>query len=462
MDITLAGGVVTYEPTDDQLGRVSLELAAMDGEVGGGVVPLPDPTAVIGIHTGRQVRVDEAGVCVSNGFLLDRTYVKGPQPQAPAYEYNFAVMDANALLHGFRMEHVRPAETAYTRVLAVIGDLPGGVITTWVLSPGDYTMPAKTYATDNGWDDLITDIAEFTGKTTFLHDTSAGVRCLHMHVLTTGHTSGLSISDVPTAVNGTTVFAPQSPEATFTSVDTANDVKGRDQAGRTSTATDSASITAHDADGLKHQVLRDFEAGSQADLDQKVAVFLANQKDDQINYSCTIGPLDFSALSKIRGGDLISVTSSVMGLSAASKRISHMTLVPYGTPPAPGLWNASLEMGAPKRRRSRGKPTVKGVVVDPGVVGGNGNGACCPPWDGTGSPASGQQVLMEYVADGDAVTTAFSTGYPYTAGTLRVYFNSVNHTFEKTEDDPTTGAFSVATAPTLVPLQQVFASYYAA
>lgn len=101
-------------------------------------------------------------------------------------------------------------------------------------------------------------------------------------------------------------------------------------------------------------------------------------------------------------------------------------------------------------------------VYGPGGLVETAGGGCCPPWDGVGSPASGQQVLMEYIADGDGSTTTFTTGYPYSAGSLRVYFNSVNKTYDKTEDDPTTGDFSVGTAPTASPLQVVFASYYAA
>lgn len=474
MDITLAGGVITYEPTNDQLSRVSIALAAMDGEFGGGVLPVPDPTTAISIHTGRKARIDEAGVCISNGFILDRENLKGPQPQAGAREYGFGIMDANALLHGFRMEHVRPAETGYARVLACIGDLPGGTIYTYVSSAGEYTMPAKTYATDGGWEELITDLVEFTGKTLFLHDTVTGARCLHYHALTLGHTCGLTISDNPSAVDGVTVFAPQQPDVIVTSVDLTNDVKGRDQAGRTATATDATSITNHDADGLKHQTLKDFEAGSQSDLNQKVAVFLANQKEDQNTYSCSIGPLDSGALYRIRVGDLITITSQVMGLSANALRISHMTLTPYGSPPSPGLWNAALEMGAPKRRRSRTKPVLNGVVIGPGTTGGGGGGGggtstgCCPPWDGIGSPTSGQQVFYAFVADGDGVTTAWTTAFPYMSATLRVYLvdtstgASTNVTGDSTEDDNTTGAFSLGTiVPTASPLQKIYVSYYA-
>src|SRR4029077_10925932 len=234
--------------------------------------------------------------------------------------------DPNAILDGFRVIRSRPAETDYARVIAFAAlDLASwSVDTTWVLSASSVTMPAKNYS-GTGWSELITDLVEFTGKTLFVHDKAFGGRCLHYHLLTSGHTCGLTISDVPSAVDGITVFAPQSPTRTKTSMDLRNDIMGRDQAGRTSTATDATSITTHDADGLQHQELYDFEAGSQADLDVKTAALLASNKEDTITYRCTIGPLDGTALSRIRVGDYITTTSSVMGLTASAQRISHIT-----------------------------------------------------------------------------------------------------------------------------------------
>ena len=354
MDIVLAGGAVTYEPNDDQLGRVSLEFAAFDGEVGVGQLPVPDSAAALTVENGRAARVNEIATRLTDGFILDQDRLRGPQPAGTAREHTFSVQDANVLLDGFRIRRTRTAETDYARVLAFAA-LDGPTWdTTWVLNVNTVTMNAKTYDSDGGWtSELIPDLVDFTGKTLFLHDKAGGGRCLHYHNLTSGHTCGLTISDVPSAVNGVTVFAPGSPTRNRTSVDLRNDIKGRDQSGRVSTQTDTTSIASHDADGLQHQSLVDMDASSQSDLNVKVAAYLASFKDDLDTWTCAIGPLDATALSLIRVGDLITTTSSVMGLTASPQRIAHMTLTVWADGNAPGLWQAQLELGAPIRRRAR-------------------------------------------------------------------------------------------------------------
>jgi hypothetical protein len=394
MDVTLAGSSITYEPDDDQLGRVSLELAAMDGEIGYGQLPVNDALAAIDVATGRAVRISESNARVVDGFIVDHDRDRGPLPAGTAREYVYSVADPNAILEGFRVVRSRPSETDYARVIAfVAADMDRwDVDTTWVLSASPVTMPAKDYS-GTGWSELITDLVEFTGKTLFVHDKAFGGRCLHYHLLTSGHTSTLTISDVPSAVNGITVFAPQSPTRTKTSMDLRNNIMGRDQSGRTSTKSDSTSITTHDADGLRHEELYDFEALSQADLEVKTAALLASNKEDTITYRCTIGPLDGTALTKIRVGDYITTTSSVMGLTASAQRISHMTLTPVSAA-ASGLgWNAALELGAPIRRRARVKPYIRQVVPAPTEP-----PPATLPFEGTGLTTLGTESVLNAAA----------------------------------------------------------------
>lgn len=388
MDITLAGGALTYQPNDDQLGRLSIELAAFDGEVGIGQLPVPDPAAAINVASGRRAMVEEGAALLIDGFILDHDRDRGVEPTGTARDYVFSVSDANALLGGFRVVRSRGVETDYARVMAFAALDGPSWDTTMVINASTYTLPAKDYDGDGGWGELITDMIEFTGKTFFLHDKADGSgRCLHYHVLSGGHTCGLAISDDPADQDATT-FYPWLPHRARTAVDLVNDIKGRDQEGRTSLASDATSIAAHDADGLQHQALIDFEAGSQADLDAKTAAFLANQKDERDSYTCSIGPLDEDALALIRVGDRITVTSTVMGLTASVKRISHMTLTVLqgqGSRTAPWLWMAALEMDAPVRRRSRVKPSLKGVIIPPGTTIGTGSGpgnadCCMDPW----------------------------------------------------------------------------------
>lgn len=442
MIVTVAGSAFIFAPNDAELGGINIELAAFDGTVGTGQFPIPDPSAAATMVTGRQLKVAQDFALLSDGFIIDNDRTRGPFRVGSQREYGVSVQDANALLGGFRVIRNRGAETDYARVIAFAGlDLPSAD-TTWVLNASTVTMPARVYDDDGGWSDLITDVIEFTGKTLFLHDKATGGRCLHYHLLTNGHTCGLTISDA--VVQTATIYNPQAPDRQRTSVDLRNDVMGRDQTGRTHTVTDATSITAHDADGLQHQALIDFQADSQADLNAKTAAFLASSKDDYDVYTCTIGPLDGTALGKMRVGDLITVTSSVMGLSATVVRIAHLR---YKFAGASNMFDAELEMGAPVRRRSRIKPALKNVVISPGTTG-SGSGPCCPPWDGTGTPTTGQEVLNELVWTGDGTTVNGTTAYGFQSGTLRVWVAGLNVAGHWTEISPAAGTFSLDFAPT--------------
>ncbi len=371
MQVTLAGSTFPYKPSDDHLSRTSIEFAAFDGEVGNGILIIADPASSYNVATGRQALVEEGSVVLSDGFMLDQDRTRGFTP-AVAREYSFGLADANILLDGFRISRRRPAETDYARVMFFAGEDGPTWDTTWVLNSSTITMPAKRYYSDGGWTtELIPDVISYTGKTLFLHDKADGSgRCLHYHVLTTGHTCGLAISDViADSLGSATTFFPWEPQRTRTSIDLRNDVKGVDQKGRTSFAEDTTSETAHDADGLLHEVHLDVEATTQADLDAQVAAYLASQKDDLDTWTCMIGPLDEDALALIRVGDIITVTSTVMGLSGDDKRISHMTLTPVvgeGGRARTQWWMAALELGAPIRRRARVKSGL-GVSGPDGV-----------------------------------------------------------------------------------------------
>jgi hypothetical protein len=73
---------------------------------------------------------------------------------------------------------------------------------------------------------------------------------------------------------------------------------------------------------------------------------------------------------------------------------------------------------------------------------------CCPPWDGIGSPDPGEDILNELVWVGDDTTTSGTTDFPYTPGSLSIWVAGLNTTGYVTEDDPTTGALSLAFTPT--------------
>lgn len=426
MDVALNGSPITYEPDDDQLDSVNLDFAAFDGQVGGGFITIPNPDDDSGLdaNIGSAVQVNEIATRLTDAFIIDQDSARGPLPAFTAREYQYGIADANAILGGFRVINTRPAETDYARVIAMvalyqgIGTFPT-VDTTWVLNTNTVTMPLRLYRGDAGFNgELIPDLTELTGKTMFVHDKAGGGRCLHYHLLTEGHTSGLTINDGvddgPGVIDSITVFAPGNPTRKTTGIDLFNDIYGNDQNGLQSYASDSGSKASYDAAGLHHEAYVVFDAVDQADLDAKTAAHLASYKDPYVTYTCTIGPLDATALSRIRVGDLIPVTSQVMvlvGGISPDQRIAHMSLKP--TPGAPGLWNADLELGGPVRRRGRGRG-AKGGPFDPGPGG-------QPPSGGLGTPVPVEPCssLADVFADQDPMAvssagawTLFTNGAP--------------------------------------------------
>lgn len=362
MDLTIAGDTIAYEPNDDDLAGLTLEFAAFDGSVGIGQVPIRDTSSTLAYATGAFFSVREIDTLLLDGIIVDHDAAKGVEKVTDARLVSYSVADPNILLDGFRVIRNRPEETDVARVLAMYTLDNLDMDTTWVLNTHTVTMPAKKYKSDGGWtSELIPDLVELTGKTLFVHDKANGVdgdgRCLHYHRLTDGHTAGLSISDVLSAVNGTTVFAPGNPTRDTTAIDLRNNVRGDDQENRIAYAEDATSQGVHNEGTHRYEAYLQFEATSQANLQSKVNAYLLSQKDDYVTYTCSIGPLDATALALIRVGDLITVTSYVMGLTAAPKRIAHMRLKVFvdGGVPAPGLWTAELELGAPRRRRRSGK-----------------------------------------------------------------------------------------------------------
>src|SRR4029077_11462382 len=133
-----------------------------DGEVGIGQVPVPDPTAAISVLDGRAVRITEGSVRLTDGFIVDQDRERGPMPAATARLHTFSVQDANALLDGFRVSRTRSSETDVARVLAFAAADGPAWDTTWVLVASTVTLPAKTYDSDGGWGEVISDVVEFT------------------------------------------------------------------------------------------------------------------------------------------------------------------------------------------------------------------------------------------------------------------------------------------------------------
>lgn len=343
----------------EELARVSIEVAAMDATTGVGTFPMFDPDENDNLTTGHQLKVTQDFTCLVDGFAhkLDRD--RGPEP-AQGHEWTLSVEDPNALLAHIRTPvggWSRPEETDVERVLAYAAQFRPSLNTDWVLNVAPVTLLKKTYRTGDITADVLADTVGYTGKTLFVHDTASGsnIRHLHYHRLTVdGHTATISISDDPAVIDNVNVFGPIDPSRERNPNDLRNNVAFRDQAGRTTVVRDESSITSHDIDGRRHQAYEEVEAFSQSGLEAKANRFLQDHKADVDTHYCTIGPLDGTALGKFRAGDLISVKSTVMGLdpAVAVKRISHIRYHLAQDDSgrySPDLWMADLEIGHPRR-----------------------------------------------------------------------------------------------------------------
>lgn len=378
MDIRIAGTDISARAfTNDQLSRLSIELHALDGEVGNGFFAMPDPSGNDDFKGSREFRVTDSGIWIVDGFIGSQVRTRAIFPTHSQREQLYNIADANGLAFGFIVYQERPSETIAERWRAFLDEYRSDWDQTWILDTAPVTMPAKVYRGGEGFEELIRDTTELAGKTFFVHDLVGGGRCAHVHRLTEGHQAMLSISDDPSAVDGITVFAPHKyPSLTTNPADLANYIVARDQAGRRVVTFNQASIDDHDVDGMYHQALVEFEAGSLAELEDKAGQYLTEHRLERVTYSITIGPLDFASMAKWRIGDLITCTVDVLGMVEFETRIAHATITvsqDAAGRPLPGLWDVAMELGAPLRtykstpRPGPASPFVPGVGICSGV-----------------------------------------------------------------------------------------------
>ena len=131
------------------------------------------------------------------------------------------VDDGNVDLRGLTLTSTwsRGAESGRARVLAALSAFCNGsprlttvIATHLVASGGEVTMPAKDYLAGTELNEIFTDCAGTEGKnfSVVIHH-SGGSHLCFLYIDDQDHTtylSTLSISDVPSEVNNTTVFAP--------------------------------------------------------------------------------------------------------------------------------------------------------------------------------------------------------------------------------------------------------------
>jgi hypothetical protein len=348
--------------TQTELGAVRLELSAFDGEVGQGSVPVPMGTP-FEAYAGQRFQVIDTfagALTILDGFAGGLQRERGDVATG-RMNLVHVVSDDNALLYGFRaVKWSRPAESTRARFLAFIAAfVPSVTDTTWVTTTKMAAMPKKVYTTESLFSELQQDISDLTGNTAFLEHRRA-----HCHPFTEGIIGGFAISD--TVYNYSTSFPPLNASVSRTKdpMDLGNNIRVKSPSG-VATTSDATSISRHDSAGIKHQRYVEVSSGSAA---RQATEILASSKNERITYECDIGPLTAAQVDSIPVGCLVNVTSAVMGLSASTQRIAHMTLS-YRNAPSGRSWMAHLEFGYPVRIRVKpprtASPTDIIVPFDP-------------------------------------------------------------------------------------------------
>jgi hypothetical protein len=430
----------------EEFAQIEIVRQADFGEVGFGTAPIPSSTPSTEAYSGQRFLAVSAGVTILDGFIGPMNRDRNGVVNGNRLVFHYNIGDENALLGGHRaVSWVRPEETDRARMLAAITTYLGylSLNTSMVLDSYNETIPAKTYMTEDLFGELQADCGDPTAKELFIEN-----RRIHWHRQTQGDPAGIAI--VASGENRVTTFALESaspPQRSKDGMDLATDVLARNTTGSSYTATDSAAQTRHDSAGIRHERLIEQEGATLAQLTSLATRMLDTYKTERITYEGTIGPLTSAQVALIPPGSLITATDTVWGLTASVQRIAGLRLKYVH----PDRWMATLQLGYVPRLRVRPlKVTSSSSVGTGGDSGGGGGGgdACCPPWNGIGSPSSGQDVINELDGTGNGSTTSWVTAFPYVPGSLSVWVAGLNVTSHKTETTPTTGAWGLDFAPT--------------
>lgn len=437
MKITIEGVDRSASYTPEELDQIEIAMQADAGEQGIGTAPVPTSTPSQEAFSGQQFLIEVGAVTILDGFVGPISRDRGVAAAGTRQTLRYTVVDENALLKGHRaVSWIRPEETDRARMLAAITAYLGylSLDTSMVLNTNNETIPAKTYMTEDLFNELQDDCGGPTAKIMFIEN-----RRIHWHRQTEGDNAGLTI--VATGADRSTTFSLESasaPQRSKDGMDLVTDVLARNPTTDISyTATDATAQGIHDASGIRHQRLVEQDGATLAQLTVLATRLLATYKTERITYEGVIGPLTAAQVALIPPGSLITVTDPVWGLTSSVQRIAGLRLK-YRHP---NKFMATLQLGYVPRLRVKPLTATKTSSLVTSAP-------CCPPWDGVGSPSTNQEVLNELVWTGDGVTTSDTTAFPYLAGTLRVWVAGLNVAGHWTETTPATGAFALDFAPT--------------
>jgi hypothetical protein len=375
VDIYRNGDLEEYLFNNDQLGALSLGMAAYDGQIGMGSITLPgDPGWVAGDRVSVE---DPPGTLLGTWYVMDRQ--RRRSASVDEVETTYQLMDLNRQLIGRKVtEWARNEETAFVRLSDWIGTFAPDLDLdlTW-MGASTAIMPAKTY-TGDGVMDLLRDLILYTGYTLFLAPNADETFDLHWHELHLGVPAGFAITDEFAAgtlatqvtfggeevvfvgqvvVYGVGIYSDieiliRDPIANYSASDLKNHFDVRNGVD-TVAGTNAPSIALHGAGGLKFQAVLDYGG-----VDQQTLVVFANTVLNTAgvvkpSYSCVIGPLTGVQVAAIPPGSRVPVTSQVLDLDTSIQRVSSIALTfsrdDFGNP-LPGLYDAALELSFPIRQ----------------------------------------------------------------------------------------------------------------
>lgn len=234
------GGVLLSSPNTVTFpdGVQGLVTAAERGAVGTGGVLIEDPDGSLTINGFQTFTVDDTDASptrVFTGYIADRGVNRGPFRVGASRVIDCTVVDQNALLHIEAIRFIdndgkRPAETDVAKITWLLGSR---ALSTLVYDHGLVSSgsPISFLASDERQqyaDDIISSFISVAGKNAYVYyDAGSGQAALAYQADTNTYwAAGISLSNVSTEVNNTTVFGPsidasltRTPEARYGGVD---------------------------------------------------------------------------------------------------------------------------------------------------------------------------------------------------------------------------------------------------
>lgn len=430
------------------LPSIRLAGTANRGEIGtGSGWDLDNDAGTITIPVRRVVRAIEDATTpdtvMFRGRVVQNTKARGSNLTEPANALDVNLVDYNADLGGIPIARVtRPAETDVARITWLLSTYLQGsprastdLVDTYLQATDPVDLLEHEYE-DVKPIDIIADVISQTGKQCFI---TVDGEFFYGPVDSVVYAASLSITDVSPDYSAS--FPPDDAAAMDEDgTEFFSRVKVVYRGNANVTVSRSAVETAHDYWGT---TIIDTSIPNATAATARANVFLDEFDHPEERYRCNI-KLTAAQVDLVKYGQTVSFRSAACGvLTPISVRVARLQWSEF----TPGVYKAELELGYPAKLVPRIGPGGIGSGGSGGPTDGGGQEDCCPPFDGIGTPDPGQPVLNELVATGDGTTDDWTTDFPYTTGSLRVWVDGVNVTGEATEDDNTTGAFSLSFAP---------------